>query len=100
MPPKRLVVRSASDRAGGRSELPCALVAFSLPELSYQALRSGFEIASSVSCAMIDAIPSAPLSPFGLLVCASHADGHRSGFPTNAYLISAPAIVARLCHPQ
>lgn len=76
------------------------LSAFSFPELWYQALRFGSEIASSVSCAMIDAIPSAPLSPFGLLVCASHADGHRSGFHTNAYLISAPAIVARLCHPQ
>ena len=81
MSAKCVVVRSASDSAGGWSELHAHLSAFSFPELSYQALRFGSEIASSVSCALIDAIPSAPLSPFGLLVCASHADGHRSGFP-------------------
>src|SRR4030081_1391131 len=49
---------------------------------------------------MIDAMPSAPLSPFGLTDCSSHAPGQRSGFPTNAILISDPEILARLCQPQ
>src|SRR5512146_677098 len=49
---------------------------------------------------MIDAIPSAPALPFGLVVCSSHADGQRSGLPTNEYLMSVPPIVACVCHPQ
>src|SRR2546426_8713005 len=76
------------------------LSAFSWPLVSYQALRSGSVAASSDSCAMIDAIPSAPLSPLGLTVCISQADGHRSGFPTKAYLMSELKIVACVCQPQ
>src|SRR5581483_6807636 len=76
------------------------LSAFSLPLPSYHALRSGSEIASSLSCAMMDAMPSAPLSPFGLTVWASHAFGQRSGLPTNEYLMSAPEMVALVCQPQ
>src|SRR5256885_11315196 len=63
------------------------LSAFSAPLESYQALRSGSLIASSDSWAMIEAMPSAPLSPFGLLVCASQADGQRAGLPSEADLI-------------
>src|SRR5512135_3168369 len=73
---------------------------FSAPRRSYQALRSGSVVASSSSCATIDAMPSAPALPFGLVVCAAHADGQRSGLPTNAYLMSAPPIVACVCQPQ
>src|SRR5438874_10726333 len=70
------------------------LSAFSSPRLSYQALRSGSLIASSDSCAMIDAMPSAPALPLGDVVCSSHADGQRSGLPTNEYLMSRPLTVA------
>src|SRR5512135_3585693 len=73
---------------------------FSAPRRSYQALRSGSVVASSSSCATIDAMPSAPALPFGLVVCASQADGQRSGLPTNEYLMSAPETVAWLCQPQ
>src|SRR5215475_11988816 len=45
-------------------------------------------------------IPSAPLSLFGLLVCASQAEEQRSVLPTNAYLMSLPPIIAWLCQPQ
>src|SRR6266478_4680983 len=77
------------------------LSAFSAPRVSYQALRSGSLIASSDSCAMIDAMPSAPGLPFGLDAdCCSHADGQRSGLPTNEYLMSRPLIVAAVCQPQ
>src|SRR5258706_4330222 len=76
------------------------LSAFSAPRVSYQALRSGSLIASSDSCAMIDAMPSAPALPFGPVVCASHADGQRSGLPTNEYLMSRPPIVPCVCQPQ
>src|SRR5215469_14904729 len=76
------------------------LSAFSAPLESYQALRSGSEAASSDSWAMMEAIPSAPLSPLGLVVCASQAEGQRSGFPTKEYLISEPLIVPLVCHPQ
>src|SRR5437588_11151288 len=76
------------------------LSAFSLPERSYQALRSGSLIASSISCATIDAMPSAPALPLGLVVCAAHDAGQRSGLPTNEYLMSAPALVPCVCQPQ
>src|SRR6476619_6754262 len=69
------------------------LSAFSWPRRSYQAFRSGSLIASSISCAMIDAMPSAPALPFGLVVCCAHDDGQRSGLPTNEYLMSRPAMV-------
>src|SRR5437762_2526336 len=76
------------------------LSAFSYPRLSYHAFKSGSVTASSNSCAMIEAIPSAPPVPFGPVVCHSHADGHRSGLPMNAYLISLPLLVPCVCHPQ
>src|SRR5258708_1483866 len=73
---------------------------FSWPRRSYQALRSGSVVASSNSCAMIDAIPSAPALPFGAAVPLVHAAGQRSGFPTNEYLMSEPAMVPCVCQPQ
>src|SRR3954467_9741789 len=76
------------------------LSAFSAPLVSYQALRSGSVTASSSSCAMMLAMPSAPALPFGLVLCASHALGQRSGLPMNAYLMSKPAIVPCVCQPQ
>src|SRR5581483_8210280 len=76
------------------------LSAFSAPEESYQALRSGSVRVSSASCAMTDAMPSAPLSPFGLFVSASQAEGQRSGFPTKEYLMSAPLMLPCVCQPQ
>src|SRR5438270_6508146 len=76
------------------------LSAFSAPDESYHALRSGSVRVSSISCAMIDAIPSAPLSPLGLTVSISQAEGHLSGLPTKEYLISAPLIDPFVCHPQ
>src|SRR5262245_39787739 len=76
------------------------LSAFSSPEASNQALRSGSETASSASWVMIEAIPSAPPLALGLTVCASQDDGQRSGLPMNEYLMSAPLIVACVCQPQ
>src|SRR5215831_10083783 len=76
------------------------LSAFSAPRRSYQAFRSGSLADSSSSCAMIEAMPSAPALPFGPVVCAAQAEGQRSGLPMNAYLMSLPAIVPCVCHPQ
>src|SRR6266513_4625711 len=76
------------------------LSAFSAPRRSYQAFRSGSVVASSSSCAMMLAMPSAPALLLGLVVCASHALGQRSGLPTNEYLMSEPAIVPCVCQPQ
>src|SRR5436305_15188749 len=76
------------------------LSAFSFPVRSYQAFKSGSVTASSSSCEMMLAMPSAPALPFGLVVCASHALGQRSGFPMNANLMSDPEIVPRVCQPQ
>src|SRR5205823_15090483 len=76
------------------------LSAFSAPCRSYQALRSGSVTASSSSCEMMLAMPSAPALSLGLVVCAEQALGHRSGLPTNAYLMSNPPIVPCVCHPQ
>src|SRR5439155_14073454 len=70
------------------------------PRRSYQALRSGSVTASSNSCAMMLAMPSAPALPFGLVVCAAQELGQRSGLPTNEYLMSLPAIVPCVCQPQ
>src|SRR5437868_5992971 len=56
---------------------------FSSPRESYQALRSGSLIASSLSCAMIDAMPSAPALPLGLVDCAAHDVMQRAALPTN-----------------
>src|SRR5947209_571465 len=76
------------------------LSAFSAPELSYQALRSGSVAASSSSWAKIEAMPSAPALPFGLVVWSSQALGQRAGFPTKEYLMSEPAMAPCVCHPQ
>src|SRR3569832_76132 len=76
------------------------LSASSAPDLSYQALRSGSVVASSDSCMMIDAMPSAPALPLGLVVCAAQAEGQRSGLPMKAYLVSTPLTVACVCQPQ
>src|SRR5206468_13009506 len=76
------------------------LSAFSMPRRSYQASRCGSVTASSSSCAMMLAMPSAPALPFGPVVCASHALGQRSGLPTNEYLMSEPEIVPCVCQPQ
>src|SRR2546430_17440225 len=76
------------------------LSVFSCPLVSYQAFRSGSVVASSNSWAIIEAIPSAPAFPFGLVVCASQAEGHLSGLPMNAYLISLTLIVPCVCQTQ
>src|SRR5215471_13915025 len=53
---------------------------------------------------MMEAIPSAPAFPFGDVVWASQADGQRSGFPMNAYLMTllvlATDMVEYVCQPQ
>src|ERR1043165_3848189 len=76
------------------------LSAFSWPRWSNQALRSGSLTASTVSCAMMLAIPSAPALLFGEVVCTEQADGQRSGFPIKPYLMSRPAMVPCECQPQ
>src|SRR5437588_10326093 len=76
------------------------LSAFSAPVRSYHAFKSGSVTASSSSCEMMLAMPSAPALPFGPVVCASHALGQRSGLPTNEYLISEPPIAPCVCQPQ
>src|ERR1700693_965490 len=76
------------------------LSAFSWPRRSYHAFRSGSVTASSNSWAMMLAMPSAPAFPLGLVACAAHALGQRSGLPTNEYLMSEPAIVPWVCQPQ
>src|SRR3954451_12524572 len=76
------------------------LSAFSSPRLSYHAFRSGSVAASSSSCEIMLAAPSAPASPFGLVVCSAQDDRQRAGFPTNANLMSLPRIEPLVCHPQ
>src|SRR5947207_1812610 len=76
------------------------LSAFSAPCRSYHAFKSGSVTASSSSCEMMLAMPSAPALPLGLFVCAEHALGQRSGLPMNEYLLSDPPIVPCVCHPQ
>src|SRR5438105_14721600 len=76
------------------------LSAFSEPRVSYQALRSGSEMASSDSCAMIEAMASAPALPLGPVVCAAHAAGQRSALPTKEYFTSLPLMVPCVCQPQ
>src|SRR5689334_3856849 len=49
---------------------------------------------------MIEAMPSAPALPLGPALCASHADGQRSGLPTKEYLTSIDEIVPCVCQPQ
>src|SRR3954469_10373644 len=100
LPPSVMLYFEPFDAVDSVPKVHAHLSAFSLPRRSYHAFRSGSLIASSVSCAMIDAMPSAPALPFGEVVCSSHDDGHRSGLPTNAYLMSRPAIVAWVCQPQ
>src|SRR4051794_22081957 len=100
LPPSVMLYFEPFDAVDSVPKVHAHLSAFSLPRRSYHALRSGSLIASSVSCAMIDAMPSAPALPFGEEVCSSHALGQRSGLPTNAYLMSRPLIVPLLCQPQ
>src|SRR3954468_24142919 len=76
------------------------LSAFSAPRVSYQAFRSGSVTASSSSCEMMEAMPSAPALPFGEGVPFSQAEGQRSGFRTKAYLMSRQWMVACRCQPQ
>src|SRR5438046_10678611 len=76
------------------------LSAFSIPCRSYHAFKSGSLTASSSSCAMMLAIPSAPALPLGPVDCAAQALGQRSGLPTNANLMSEPEIVPWVCQPQ
>src|SRR6185312_11689827 len=46
-------------------------------------------------------MPSAPASPFGLVVCAMQPLGHCvAASPTNAYLMSWPRIEPCVCQPQ
>src|SRR5690348_7395886 len=77
------------------------LSAFSCPRESYQAFRSGSVTASSNSCEITLAIPSAAGLPFGLLpVCSSQDEAERLGSPTKEYLMSEPLIVPLVCQPQ
>src|SRR5205814_3161584 len=76
------------------------LSAFSAPRRSYHAFRSGSEIASSISCAMMLAMPSAPAFPLGPVLWSAQEVGQRSGLPTNEYLMSAPPTEAWSCQPQ
>src|SRR5512140_259266 len=89
---------------GARCTVPkvqAHLSAFSSPELSNQAFRSGSVAASSSSWAMTEAMPSAPPLPFGPLGCAMQAFGQRvAASPMKAYLIFVPASVAKVCQPQ
>src|SRR5882724_8200731 len=76
------------------------LSAFSAPCRSYQAFKSGSVTASSNSCEMMLAIPSAPALPLGPVDCAAHALGQRSGLPMKANLMSEPELVPCVCQPQ
>src|SRR6266576_3398392 len=76
------------------------LSAFSIPCRSYQAFKSGSVTASSNSCEMMLAMPSAPALLFGPVVCASHALGQRSGLPMKENLMSDPAMLPCVCQPQ
>jgi hypothetical protein len=49
---------------------------------------------------MMLAMPSAPALPLGPTDCAAHELMQRSGFPTNAYLMSLPVDVTYVCQPQ
>src|ERR1700756_3165139 len=76
----------------------------SWPLLSNQAFRSGSVMASNCSCENTLIRPSAPPTPveglLGPVVWISQPLGQRSGFPTNAYLISTPPNVAWVWKPQ
>src|SRR5690242_21382761 len=89
------------DAVDSEPKVQAHLSAFSEPRVSYHAFRSGSLVASSSSCASTLAMPSAPASPFGLVVCAMQPLGHCvAASPTNAYLISWPRIVPWVCQPQ
>src|SRR3954451_21338573 len=77
------------------------LSAFSSPELSYQASRSGSVTASSSSCETTLAIASPPPPPLGPVEWSAHVFIHNvAGSPTNEYLMSARLIVPLVCQPQ
>src|SRR5262249_27678824 len=96
---KRDVVPRAVRRSLSRAEVPCAFVPI-LISLLVEALRSGSVTISESSWAIRLAIPSAPALSFGEVVCAAQANGHRSGLPMNANLISWPLIVPLVCQAQ
>src|SRR5437764_14024100 len=100
LPPSVMLYFEPFEAVDSVPKVQAHLSAFSCARVSYQAFRSGSEMASSDSCAMIDAMPSAPALPLGPLVCASQAEGQRSGLPTNEYLMSEPAMVPWVCQPQ
>src|SRR5947209_2734502 len=80
------------------------LSASSLPLASNQALRSGSVMASSVSWVIVLIMPSAPPTPaaglLGPVLWPSQPEGHLSTLPMNAYLRSAPLMVAWVWKPQ
>src|SRR5207253_2880790 len=100
LPPRVTLYLEPLEAVDSEPKVQAHLSAFSAPRESYQALRSGSLIASSDSCAMIEAMPSAPALPLGLVVCASQPDGQRSGLPTNEYFTSTPLMEPRVCQPQ
>src|SRR5581483_5312718 len=100
VPPSTMLYSDPFDARDVAPNVQAHLSAFSSPRESYQAFRSGSVVASSSSCAIIDAMASAPALPLGEVVWAAHALGHRSGFPTNAYLMSWPLMFVYVCQPQ
>src|SRR5512140_1208724 len=87
---------------------PAHMSAFSFKglELSNQALMSGSVVASSSSWAMVEIMPSTPVSPLGLtlrLDGAMQPVGQRSGLPTKANRTSGPPNQfkwSHVCQPQ
>src|SRR5689334_10621249 len=100
LPPSVWLYFAPFDAVDSPPNVHAHLSAFSSPDASYHALPYGSLTVSSSSCAMIDAMPSAPALPFGDVVCASHALGQRSGLPTNEYLIFVVPSVPYQCQPQ
>ena len=75
--PSKVHIRDRAVRRDVRGpEGPGALVGVLVATLSYQAFKSGSVVASSNSCAMIEAIASAPRLPFGEVLWAEQALGH------------------------
>src|SRR5437773_10862199 len=100
LPPSVMLYWEPLDAVDVVPNVHAHLSAFSSPRRSYQALRSGSVTASSSSCEMMLAIPSAPALRLGPVGWASQALGQRSGLPTNEYLISEPFSVPWVCQPQ
>src|SRR5262249_49132746 len=93
LPPSTTLYLEPFEAVDSVPKVHAHLSAFSAPRVSYHALRSGSDVASSNSCAITLAMPSAPASPFGLVVCAMQPLGHwLAASPTNEYLMSRPPI--------